>query len=325
MLTLSKIAKLAHVSVSTVSKAFMGSNEVNEQTRNEIFDIAKQNNCFKKYYNVKYPKYVIAVIAPEFHSRLYSTYLTTLQAELTSNNCELCVASTNFSLQTEADLLDYYTKYTNVDGIICVSHRTDLKTEIKIPIATISGKANPGIINVGNNIDIILDDIVKFFKDLGIKNIGFIGEALTNSTFDRYKSSMKKNHLDINDNFISISDKRFEEGGYQAAEEFFKRGSLPEAIIAAYDNIALGAMRCITEHGLKIPDDIAIIGLNDNSESAYANPPLSSVNFSVEETCRVAVRELLNKINGNPVIYDNTVDYSIILRKSTDIPGANTK
>ena len=72
MITLSKIAKLAHVSVSTVSKAFSGSSEVNEQTRNLIFEIAKQNNCFKKYYNTKYPRYVIAVISPEFKSSFYS-------------------------------------------------------------------------------------------------------------------------------------------------------------------------------------------------------------------------------------------------------------
>ena len=62
MITLSKIAKLSHVSVSTVSQAFSGSSEVNEETRKLIFEIANQQNCFKKYYNAKYDKYVIAVI-----------------------------------------------------------------------------------------------------------------------------------------------------------------------------------------------------------------------------------------------------------------------
>lgn len=62
MITLSKIAKLANVSVSTASKAFSGSTEVNEETREMIFDIAKKNECFKRFYNVKYPKLVIAII-----------------------------------------------------------------------------------------------------------------------------------------------------------------------------------------------------------------------------------------------------------------------
>ena len=65
MITLSQLAKLAHVSVSTVSKAFSMSEEVNEQTREEVFRIAKEYGCFKKYYKAKYPKTVIAVICPE--------------------------------------------------------------------------------------------------------------------------------------------------------------------------------------------------------------------------------------------------------------------
>ena len=82
MITLSRIAKLAHVSVSTVSKAFSMSPEVSEQTREMIFDIAKDHGCFKKYYKAKYPKHVIAVLCPEFKSRLYSQALSNLQAYL---------------------------------------------------------------------------------------------------------------------------------------------------------------------------------------------------------------------------------------------------
>ena len=72
MITLSKIAKLAHVSVSTASKAFSMSNEVNPETREMIFKIAKEYGCFKKFYNAKYPKLVFAIICPEFKSRFYS-------------------------------------------------------------------------------------------------------------------------------------------------------------------------------------------------------------------------------------------------------------
>lgn len=320
MITLSKIAELAHVSVSTASKAFAGSNEVNEQTRKIIFDIAKQHNCFKKYYNVKYPKYVIAVIAPEFHSRLYSMYLTLLQAELAKYNCEICVAATNFSGRIEADLLDYYTKYANVDGIICIGHATSLETEISLPIATI-GKSGVGddVIKVRGNLEEALDEAVKHFKNKGITDIGYVGESLTCGTLEAFKTILHQNQIDINDDFISITDKRFEEGGYDAAERFFERGKLPRFILAAYDNMAFGAMHCITEHGIKIPEDVAIMGLNDNAESKYTNPPLTSVNFALEESCRVIVRELLNKITDKDVKYDNFVPYTIKFRKSTEI------
>ena len=105
MITLSKLASLAHVSVSTASKAFSMSPEVNEQTREMIFQVAKEQGCFKKFFNAKYPKYVIAVICPEYKSLFYSSALSLLQEYFSAHSCEVCVASTNFSPEKEADLL----------------------------------------------------------------------------------------------------------------------------------------------------------------------------------------------------------------------------
>lgn len=115
-MTLSKLAKLANVSVSTASKAFSGSNEVSEETRNMIFDVARENHCFRKFYNAKYPKVVIAIIAPEFKGAYYTRYLCCIQDELEKANCKLCVSTTNFSEEKKRSLLEYYCRYTNMDG-----------------------------------------------------------------------------------------------------------------------------------------------------------------------------------------------------------------
>lgn len=131
MITLSKLANLAHVSVSTVSKAFSMSEEVSEQTREEIFRIAKEYGRFKKYYKAKYPKTVIAVICPEFKSRFYSDALSALQQYLSGFNCEICVASTDFSPEKRRDLL----RYTAVDGIIVIDGHVELEEEMELPLA----------------------------------------------------------------------------------------------------------------------------------------------------------------------------------------------
>ena len=67
-MTLTELARLAHVSTSTASKAFALSPEVNEQTRDMIFRVAKINGCFKKFYRQEYPGLSFAVICPEFDS-----------------------------------------------------------------------------------------------------------------------------------------------------------------------------------------------------------------------------------------------------------------
>lgn len=320
MITLSKIAKLAHVSVSTVSKAFSGSSEVNEETRKLIFEIAKQQNCFKKYYNAKYDKYVIAVICPEFRSRYYTLYLVSLHEELSKYNCEICVAATDFSRKKEQELLDYYTKYSTVDGIITVNPCTELNTEIKIPIVAIGNKKyDEKIITISSNIYDAVYEAVKHFKDNNVKDIGYIGEELTISKLTFFKNAMTENGIELNEDFIIVTEKRFEEGGYYAMEKLFSKGKVPRAIIAAYDNMALGAMHSIFEHGLRIPEDIAILGIDDNVESEYINPPLSSINIGTAEICKIAAKEIMNKITGNPVTYENIIPCELNLRKSTEI------
>ena len=82
MITLTKIAKLANVSVSTASKAFSMSLDISEETRSNIFKIAKDHGVFKKFYNAKYPRLVIAIVCPEFNNDLYANMLSDLQTRL---------------------------------------------------------------------------------------------------------------------------------------------------------------------------------------------------------------------------------------------------
>ena len=71
----------------------------------------------------------------------------------------------------------------------------------------------------------------------------------------------------------------------------------PTAVIAAYDDIAFGAMKSITEHGLKIPDDISVIGFDDNKLLPYLDIPLSSITAYNEDLCEITVNLLFEKIN----------------------------
>ena len=68
-MTLTKLARIANVSVSTASKAFSMSSDISELTREEVFAAVRANGCFKKFFNAKYPKYIAAVICPELNSR----------------------------------------------------------------------------------------------------------------------------------------------------------------------------------------------------------------------------------------------------------------
>ena len=82
-MTLSKLAKLANVSVSVVSKAFSGRDDVSESMREHVFEIAREHGCFQQFYHIPYDKPVVAVIFPELTSHFYMKYLEILKTQLT--------------------------------------------------------------------------------------------------------------------------------------------------------------------------------------------------------------------------------------------------
>lgn len=318
-MTLSKIAKLAHVSVSTVSKAFSESNEINEHTREEIFKIAKELGCFKKYYNAKYPKFVIAVICPEFKSGYYSSALSFIEEYLSGKNCEICVAETDFSKEKEKDLLNYYNLYTSVDGIIIIGGHADI-SDYEIPIINIGSAAHSkGAFDISNDYTRPITEAIEHFKSKNVIDIGFISEEKTVGKLKLFKSCMLELIGNINEEYISITERRFEVGGYSAMEVLFKRKKLPRAIICAYDSMAVGAIRCIHDNGLKVPDDIAILGMDNNRETAFLTPSLSSIDPGLDTACKFACDTVINMLNNNPVPRSITVKGKLILRESTII------
>jgi len=316
-MTLSKIANLANVSVSTASKAFSMSPEVNEETREMIFDIAKKHGCFKKFFNAKYPKLVIAIICPEFESLHYTTAIAHLQRALEERGGEICVASTKFSKKRARELMDYYTKYARVDGIILFDAASALSASVDVPVVCV-GRAAEFAVRISNNSRPAMEAAVDHFISHGVSDIGFIGEHLTTSKERSFTEIMTDKLGSYNPEFIAIGD-RFADGGYATAKRMIEGGKLPRAIICGYDYLAIGAMRAFTECGYRIPEDIAIIGMDDIPEAEFMNPPLSSISSNLAVSCEAAADTLINILMGKPYKKCTVIPAKLNLRRSSEI------
>ena len=317
MITLSKLAKLCHVSVSTVSKAFSMSNEVNEQTREMIFEVARENNCFRELFNAKYPKYVVAIVCPEFHSTYYSSTLSLLQSYLSQYNCEITVASTNFSPETERELLNYYSKYTTVDAIINYGLLTEKSIQSEIPIINMC-TSDSSRNYICHDYSEALNGAIGYLIKNGAKKIGFISEKHTIKKLEYFYAALKQQSAEINERFISVTTERFEKGGYLAMQKLIDRKDLPDAVICGYDDMAIGAMRCAVDNGLKIPEDIKFMGMNDIGVSAYIQPSLSTIDLKNSETCKAASDMLIARLNGNYFPENVVIKCDLKLRESTN-------
>ena len=317
-MTLTKLAKLANVSVSTASKAFLMSNEVNEETREMIFAIAKENGCFKKFFNAKYPNMVIAIICPETISRFYSQFLLVLQRMLEEKGATVCMASNNFSAMSTEKMVKYYDRYSSVDGIIIIGEAQINSKDYETPILTVLNSEDSNNASVGLNNYEAMQEAIEYFVKNGIDKIGFIGEKNTHGRENKLRLILEKLGKK-DDKYFSITDKRFAIGGYEAMEKLFSNNSVPQALFCAYDYMAIGAIRCIADHNLSVPEDIKIISVDDIDEAEFLVPRLSSISEPTEEICACAVNKMLDMIFLNEFEKKTTFKSKLILRESSKI------
>lgn len=163
-------------------------------------------------------------------------------------------------------------------------------------------------------------------RSLGHRRVGFIGydwlddvglrkDAFVQS-YDQFGIESRPEWLVMNGDGI--------EGGYGSMRRILSLPQRPSAIIACDDEIALGAIRAIAEAGLRIPQDISIVGFDDIPMAKYSNPPLTTLRMPVSEICRKTCDVLLKLISGRMASKSSVfkVKPSLIVRSSTGPTGA---
>ena len=294
------------------------SSEVSEKTRQEIFQIAKEYGCFKKFYNAKYPKYVVAIICPEFYGQYYSRMVALLEDRLRLRNCDICVAATGFSVEKEAELLDYYHNYANVDGVIIIGGNTLIPSTYELPVVSVIPDCRQIVgVSVNINRDGAIREIIRYFTERGITDIAFVGERYTHEKQGLFRCAMEENGLHCHK--IAVSASRFEPGGYLGMQQLLSQGEPPRAVVCAYDYLAIGAMKCLAEHGLRVPQDVAVVGMDDIPEAEFLIPGLSSVDFRMEEASNIAADSIVDMLGGKEVEENILFDATLRLRDSSEI------
>ena len=329
MATLKDIAKMAGVNLSTVSRAINDSSEINKETKERILDIARQLNYVSNKHNKAFKNEgnnTIGIICPEIKSNYYAQLVNTIEVRLKAKGYMLLIGLTDFKYENEVYYLKLFEK-KGVGGIICIA---TVDRKIEKDLKDFKSKYNMPIIQVATEVELQDYDYIKIDEDYGIslaishlaelghREIGYIGETLSESRLKSFNSLLKKNGLPINHDFIKVGTERFEEGGYKRMKEILALKKLPTAIFASYDSIAIGAMRAMTESGLRIPEDISIIGVDNINVAAYLTKALTTISSPVNDMGSIASRILLDKIeDNNAVVQHVALKPELILRETT--------
>ncbi len=317
-MTLSKLAKLANVSVATASKAFSMSREVNEETRAMIFRVAQEQGCFKKFFNAKYPRPVVAVLCPELQSRYYGALVRRIQVLLEQQGCEVCVSTSEFCQQAIYSQMDYYERYAAVDGIIAIGLVPPFLTERETPLVICGRDGGAADAHVQIDVDEAVREAIAECMQSGRHDIAFLGEKLTREKYERFARVLREEYRIPIARYVE-STQRFEEGGYDAFEQLIRSGQVPQAVICAYDSMAYGVLRAANDHGIRVPEDLFVIGYTNLPQSAYTVPRLTSVDMQDEEVARTLTALLQRLFNGESVPKTVTITASLCRRESTKI------
>ncbi len=321
-MTHKKIAELANVSLSTVSKALSGSREINEELRKKIIKIATQGGYFaeKSKRKIDYASdnsITVAVVCPEIISIAYAAEIHALKTELEVKGATVAVYAYDFDAEKLDGIIENITVGNRADGIILFQSYSG-EIEPSIPTVVI-GIPCKNCDTLFCDIDTYFSDIVGYLKSLGHKRIAFVGETFTAIKYTSFKNALKAHGIPFDVRDAYIVNERFEAIGYVAADEMIKNGNLPTAAVCAYDEIALALIKRLTEVGIRVPEDISVVGINDIPMSAYSLIPLTSVHVFEKEQAEIAVKLLYDKIfRRSKVIQHITIRHELIKRNSTD-------
>lgn len=331
-LTIKDIAKMAGVSPATVSKTINNYHGISESTKKKITDIINQTgyqpNFSAKSLATKKSNLIGLIYAGkinvEFTHPFFVEVVTAFKKNMGLLGYDILMFSNENLSQDNGSYLARC-KHFHVDGCVIITGE-----EIEDSIYDLVNSEIPCM-----GIDLVLDGphssyvmtdnialSVKVIQHLylnSVRNIGFIGgqrdSEVTKLRERGYLQAMNQFGLEVKQEWVKYGD-YYENSGYAAMKEILESPVHPEAIYAASDMMAFGAMRAIKEAGLKVPEDIRLVGCDDIDACRYSAPMLSTVKQDKERLGKMAAYMLNDLINEKTELKPVFIDSELIVRES---------
>lgn len=296
-MTLSKLAQLANVSVSTVSKAFSGKGDISDAMRDHIFAVAKAHGCFQQFYHMPYDRPVVAVIIPEAISHTYVRYMEALRRELEENGFTMLLSISNFDEQMKEQLVHYYLEHGKVDGLVLADGTTTLPPHCRTAVITLGGQKELPV-SVNSPLDAGLDECLRQIYALGHRRLAYVGEPLIERKRHLLEEKMKILGLSVNPHHMICSNHRFEEAGRDGVRRIWEdpAAEKPTVILCGYSYIAVGALQELTENGISVPEQVSVIALNEDDLDKLSDRKIARISYNLELKCHWGIQLLKERM-----------------------------
>lgn len=333
MPTIYDIAKKTGYSASTVSKALNDYENISEKAKERILEVAKELNYIPNASArglMTKRSNMVGLLTYEYHYHIMlhshlSEILNSFKDYVESKGYDVLFVNT----KSYKNNLTYYEqcKYRSLDGVLIAIGDIQFE-EPKRKIEEIVNSELPKVSVDSiyeNSTNVLCDNydgalkVMDYLLFLGHKKIAFVDAYYSGSAgkerFKAYKDFMAKNEK-FDEDLIYKANGFSRENGNEIAKEILKKGfsNLPTAIFCICDEVALGVMEYFEKHGVRVPDDVSIVGFDDIKASEYFG--LTTIRQDREKIGQVAGKKLIEAIEGEQIEELILTEIELIVRNS---------
>ena len=328
------IAKLAGVSIATVSRVVNGSTRVSEKTRQKVLSVMEENNytpnVFARGLGLDSMQ-IIGIICPDVADAYMARAVSFLERRLKEYGYDCILYCSGHEQQKKEEAVDLIMK-KRIDALILVgstytgygdedssSVEYIRRAAEKIPVFLINGKiSGENIYSVYNQDEEAVYDAVSRLIRSGRKRILFLTDSRSYSVSQKmegYERALRENGLPVLGELKLLTENRI----HQVRDILLARHTLEyDSVLATDDALAVGAVKCANAKGLKIPEELSVIGYNNSEYSVCCEPELTTIDNTSEKLCNITIDNIMKLLKGADVPAEVPVECMLVKRCTTD-------
>jgi len=320
MTTIKDIAKMAGVSYSTVSKALNNSPLVKEETKQKILEIARAHNYRRNLLAsqlVSGKSRLIGLVLDNVGNPLFADLTTLIHQALWERGYHVILALSHQSVDLMANL--------RVDGVIYWGNGAAAEefAQLKRPVLILGSDDPVSLPSLKVNRRGGISTAIHHLKELGHRVVGLIGNS-QEIKVQAFRDSLAEAGLPFRNHQVLSSSTTWEDG-YRAVKELPVGPNMPTAWIGVNNLVTKGALRAFLERGVRIPEDISLVGYDDLPEMERTEVPLTTVGPPLAVMADTASELILRLVNGDEIPLETWIQPVLRVRKSTGpvlLPGS---
>jgi LacI family transcriptional regulator len=327
---LGEYLNLSPATISLVLNNAPGVRSIPQETRDRVIHAAAKFDYRPSFYARSLRKrqtFSIGVLVPDLNDHYVTQVLSGMEELLIEEGYFYLTASH----RRKPDLIEEYPRLLLdrwVEGFILVD--TMLEHSLKVPVVAVAGHRKfEGVTNVVLDQRRAAELSLRHLYQLGHRKIAFMrGGSHSSDADERWDFQMsvaRELKLEVPPELtvdIKLRDST-PEMGFGLTIELINRGVEFSALVCYNDVSAIGAMRALKDHGLRVPEDVSVVGFDDIQGAAFHNPSLTTIRQPLQQMGGVAARILLQRIRGQATFPDSVpILPELVIRESTCPPGS---